>query len=94
VELHHSHSDVSAMVLLFFGPDPKTEKSKCEKLGHNRIAAKLSVRRLALQYLKIPLILESIHFIKKLPKMEFAYKLIENIFERMKFCSYFFFKSA
>ena len=44
------------MVLLFFGPDPKKKK----KENWVTKAAKLSVKRLALQYLKIPLILENI----------------------------------
>ena len=73
MELHHSHSDVSAMVLLFFGPDPKKKKENWVTK-----AAKLSVKRLALQYLKIPLILENIllalNFTKKLPKMPCLFK--------------------
>ena len=75
MELHHS--DVSAMVLLFFGPDPKKKKENWVTK-----AAKLSVKRLALQYLKIPLILENIllvlNFTKKLPKMPcFVQKQVE-----------------
>ena len=82
MELHHSHeTDVSAMVLLFFGPDPKTEKSGCKNWVTTK-AAKLSVKRLALQYLKIPLILENIllalNFIKKAAKnTKFLQKQVE-----------------
>ena len=65
------------MVLLFFGPDPKKKKENWVTK-----AAKLSVKRLALQYLKIPLILENIllvlNFTKKLPKMPcFVQKQVE-----------------